>query len=188
MNARTRWLASALVAAASVWWLSGCSDKNDTAPSGKADNHKESDQKQLGHAAAGHEDADHKHSGHDHEHAGHDDKPLAEEDVQMPDSFKAGVARLEELHEKIEHHIEHGELASVHRVAEEMALVAKKMKVLARKDVPEDKQTDAGRLCNEVAGYYKPIDEVADAGKKAETEAIHKKMGEAIEKLNGLVE
>ena len=47
-------------------------------------------------------------------------------------------------------------------------------------------QTEAGRLCNEVAGYYKPIDEAADAGKKAETEAIYKKMVTAVEKLKAL--
>ena len=69
---------------------------------------------------------------------------------------------------------------------EEMALVAKKMKGLASKELPEDKQTDAGRLCNEVAGYYKPIDEAADAGKKPETEAIEKKMADAIGKLKAL--
>ena len=48
-------------------------------------------------------------------------------------------------------------------------------------------RVEAGRLCNEIAGFFKPIDEAADAGKKAETEAIHKKMGEAIGKLKGLV-
>lgn len=181
MNARTRWLPLALLLATSLWWLGGCSDKKDAAPASKADNRQETESKPHGHKGAGH---DHAVNGHDK----HEETPLAEEDVAMPDSFKGGVARLEELHEKIEHQIEHGELAGVHRVAEEMALVAKKMKALAREEVAEDRQAEAGRLCNEVAGYFKPIDEVADAGKKEETEAIHKKMGEAIEKLKGLVE
>ncbi len=104
----------------------------------------------------------------------------------MPDSFKAGVARLEELHKTIDHHIEHGELPKVHRVAEEMKLVANKMKELAQMDVAEDQRVEAGRLCNEIAGYFTPIDEAADAGKKGETEAIHKKMGAAIAKLKAL--
>lgn len=179
MKAWTRWVALLILAAVSVWSLGGCS-KTDTHPathptggSGTEPAHKDGD-----HKDGDHKDGDHK--------DGHDEKPLTEKDVKMPESFKAGVARLEELNKTIEHHIEHGELAKVHRVAEEMALVAKKMKELARKDVPEDKQTEAGRLCNEVSGYYKPIDEAADAGKKPETEAIYKKMVAAVEKLKDL--
>lgn len=134
------------------------------------------------------------HGGHDkHEHGKGDDvadhqhdKALTEQDVKLPDSFAAGVVRLSELHKKIDHLIEHNELADVHRVAEEMAIVARKMKELAAKDIAEDKRTEAGRLCNEVAGYYKPIDEAADAGKKDETIAIHKQMATAIGKLEAL--
>ena len=195
----TGWLGLALLATASVAWLSGCGG-TATTPS-KADkgkpaehkdgDHKETGQKDGGHKEAGHAEAGHKEGGHKeggHKEGGHDEKPLTEKDVKMPDSFKAGVTRLEELHKKIHHEIEEeGGLKHVHRIAEEMALVANGTKKLAAKDLPEDKQTEAGRLCNEVAGYYKPIDEVADAGKKAETEAIHKKMGTAIEKLKGLL-
>lgn len=115
------------------------------------------------------------------------DKPLTEKDVKMPDSFKAGVGRLEELHKKIHHLIEDDKLSKVHRVAEEMALVANRTKKLGAKDLPEDKQADAGKFCNEVAASYKTIDEAADAGKKAETVAIHKKMGTAIENLKKLL-
>lgn len=182
------WLGLATLAVASVAWLSGCSNTATTASKvdkTKETGHKDGDHKDGDHKDGGHKEGDHKEGGHkegeDH------DKPLTEKDVKMPTSFKAGVTRLEELNKTIDHHIEHGELAKVHRVAEEMALVAKKMKEFARTEVAEDKQTEVGRLCNEVAGYYKPIDEAADAGKKAETEAIHKKMGEAIEKLKGLV-
>lgn len=173
------WIGLALLATASVAWLSGCGGTTSTP--GKA---KDTSPKAGEHKDAGHKEGDHKEAG--HKEGDHHDKALTEKDVKMPDTFKAGVARLEELHKAIEHQIEHGELAKVHRTAEEMALVANGTKKLAAKDVAEDKQTEAGRLCNELAGYYKPIDEVADAGKKPETEAIHKKMGEAIAKLKGL--
>ncbi len=182
MKAWTRLIALALLAVASVWWLSGCSGTATSPPSkaadkkdgDKHDDHKDKDKN--------HKDKDHK----DHKDKDHHDKPLTEKDVQMPKNFKEGVGRLEELHKTIHHHVEHGELAKVHRTAEEMKLVANKMKELAQTDVAEDKRAEAGRLCNEVAGYYKPIDEAADAGKKAETEAIHKKMGAAIDKLKAL--
>src|SRR5262245_42147020 len=175
------WLpALALLATANAWWLRGCSSKTNKDKEGhskKADDkgeHKD------------HKEGEHKKEDHKEKEGEHHDKPLTEKDVKMPASFKEGVARLEELHKKIEHHIEHDELAKVHRVAEEMALVAKKMKELAGKEIAEDRQVEAGRLCNEVAGYYKPIDEAADAGKKAETQALHKKMGGAIAKLKAL--
>ena len=189
MKSSIQWLALAVLAGVSVWWLSGCSGGTEKAKEGdskKADR-KEGDTKKADHKEGehkNHKEGEHKKDG--HKEGEHHDKPLTEKDVKMPDSFKAGVARLEELHKKIDHQIEHGELAKVHRVAEEMALVAKKMKELAQKDVPEDKQVEAGRLCNEVAGYFKPIDEAADAGKKGETEAIHKKLGAAIGKLKVL--
>jgi len=199
MRPWNRWFALTLVAAASVWWLSGCSGKkgsSSAAPPKDGKDHKDhKDGKD--HSAAGHKDghkeghADHKEAGHGHakdahKDGHHHDKALTEKDVKMPDSFKAGVARLEELHKHINHQIEHGELPKVHRTAEEMALVAKKMKELARKDIAEDHLVEAGQLLNEVAGYFKPIDEAADAGKKAETEAIHKKMGETIAKVKAL--
>jgi len=159
----------ALLAATLIWGLSGCSGKTDTTPSNKAGTHKES-----GHKEAGHKEG------------GHDENPLTEKDVKMPASFQAGVTRLEELHKKIGEEIDEGQLMHVHRLAEEMSLVAKKMKELAQKDLPTDKRVEAGRLCNEVVGIYQPIDAAADAGKKAETVALHKKMGEAVAKLKGL--
>ena len=157
-----------------VFAVGGCSGtpaapESDT--KGKTDHHAD------GHAPADHDHAD-AHS--------HEDHALTDKDVKMPGTFTEGVTRLTELHGKIDHLIEHGELGDVHRVAEEIALVAKQMKELARKNLPEDKQTDAGRLCNELAGYFKPIDAAGDAGNKAETQAIHEKMGAAIEKLKML--
>jgi len=112
------------------------------------------------------------------EHAGHT--------AELPTSFAAGVAQLNDLQEKIAHLIEHNELADVHRVAEEMAIVARKMKELAARDVSDDNRAEAGRLCNEIAGYFHPIDEAADAGKKDETMAIHMKMVETVGKLDAL--
>lgn len=159
----------ALLAATLIWGLSGCS-KTDTTPSSKADQHKADDHKESG-----------------HKEGGHDEKPLTEKDVTMPSSFQGGVTRLEELHKKIGEKIDEGQLKHVHRLAEEMKLVASKMKALAQKDLSADKRVEAGRLCNEVAGAYQPIDEAADAGKKVETVALHKKMGDAIAKLKGLV-
>lgn len=173
MSLKMRWFGMFLLAAASVAWLSGCGGGGGKGtPSGPKDS--KSDHKD-------HKDGDHKDKA--HKDGDHHDKALTAKDVKMPDSFAAGVARLDELHKKIHHQIEHNELKHVHRTAEEMALVAQKTKELAQKTVAEDKLSDAGRLLNEVAGYYKPIDEAADAGKKSETEAIYKKMGEAIAKL-----
>ncbi len=169
-----------VVAAAAVFALlplAGCS--NQPADTKKADEKQHDD-----HAKDEHEKGDQHGSDH-HEH-GHDEKALTEKDVKLPESFAAGVARLKELHDDIGHLIEHDELADVHRVAEEMAIVARKMKELAARDVLEDKRTDAGRLCNEVAGYFNPIDEAADAGKKDETTAVHKQMATAIEELEAL--
>ena len=188
MNARTGLLALALLAVASLTWTSGCTKTPDKAPTGKGDKQATADIKKPGHQDAGHEkstdhkDGDYKKGGHEEDH----DKVLTEKDVKMPDSFKAGVSRLDELHKQIHHLIEDNQLSKVHRVAEEMALVANSTKRLAAKDLPEGKQTEAGRYCNEVASSYKPIDEAADAGKKAETEAIHKKMETAVENLKKL--
>lgn len=134
------------------------------------------------HAAMEHHDADHDQH-HEHEHGG---EALTEADVKMPESFAAGVARLSELHQNINHLIEHNELADIHRVAEEMAIVARKMKELAAKDIVEDDRTEVGRLCNEIAGYFHPIDEAADSGKKDETMAIHMQMAETIGRLDAL--
>lgn len=143
------------------------------------------------HAAMEHHDADHQEHAadahHDEHHdADHHGAALKPEDVKMPESFAAGVARLTELHQKINQLIEHNELADVHRAAEEMAIVARKMKELASKDIAEDSRTEAGRLCNEIAGYFNPIDEAADAGKKDETVTIHHQMAETISKLEAL--
>ena len=184
MKTTTQWIATAFLAAASVWWLGGCAGKTDTPKETKTEKGKAGDHKDGDHKDKAHKDGEHKDKG--HKDAGHHDKPLTEKDVKMPATFKAGVSRQEELHKQIHHHVEHGELAKVHRVAEEMALVANKMKELAQKEVAEDRRVEAGRLCNELAGYYKPIDEAADAGKKAETVALHKKMGETIHKLKEL--
>lgn len=130
------------------------------------------------HAAMGHADAKH-----EHEHGG---EALTEESVKIPDSFGAGVARLDELQKQIGQLIENNELANVHRVAEEMAIVARKMKELAVHDIAEDNRAEAGRLCNQIAGYFSPIDEAADAGKKDETMAIHMQMASTISKLEAL--
>lgn len=121
-----------------------------------------------------------------HHHEGHDHAALTEQDVKLPESFADGVARLAKLHEKIDHLIEHDELEDVHGAAEEMAIVARKMKELAATDVADDRRADAGRLCNEIAGYFRPIDEAADAGKKDDTIAIYRQMTTAIGKLDAL--
>lgn len=198
MNSCVRCLMFPVLAAAALAWTSGCSDKTKEmkAPAvkgdklveakGGGDHAKDGDHKKDSDHKEHKKDADHKDHKKDGHKDDHHDKPLTEKDVKLPDSFKAGVARLEELHKKIHHLIEDNQLSKVHRVAEEMALVANGTKRLAAKDLPEDKQTEAGRFCNEVASSYRTIDEAADAGKKAETEAIHKKMGTAVEKLKVL--
>lgn len=179
MNSWKRWLGTLLLVLAPLWWLSGCSGKTDK----PVENKKDKDHKDHKEVKGGKEDKDHKDK--DHKDKDHD-KALTEKDVKMPDSFKAGTVRLEELHEHIHHQISDGKLKDVHRTAEEMMLVAKKMKELAAKDVPENKQTDAGRLCNDIATQYKAIDAAADNEKKAETEAVHKQMAETIAKLKAL--
>ena len=140
------------------------------------------DEEAAEHAGDGH-DEDEGHHEAPHEDGEHHGQALSEDDVAMPSSFTDGVARLEELHANIEQLIEGEQLADVHRVAEEMALVAKHMKSLARTDVAEDEQTEAGRLCNQVAGFFGPIDEAADGGDEKGTREIHKQMQEAVVKL-----
>jgi hypothetical protein len=141
------------------------------------------DEQHNGDTNGEHDAGDHHEAGHEHGHAG---EAITEDDVKMPESFAAGVARLNELHEKIEHLIEHNELSDVHRVAEEMAILARKMKTLAARDIGEANRTEAGRLCNEIAAYFTPIDEAADAGKKEETIAVHNQMATTIARLDAL--
>jgi len=159
--------------------LAGCS-KQTPAPIAPAHDEHEGHTAEE-HAAMEHHDADQHEQSDEHHGAA-----LKPEDVKMPESFAAGVARLTELHQHIDHLIQHNELADVHRAAEEMAIVARKMKELAAHDIPEDARTEAGRLCNEIAGYFSPIDEAADAGKKEETTAIHHQMADTITKLEAL--
>src|SRR3990172_6803538 len=156
--------------------IAGCSKQAPVpAPTDAADEEHEQHTADE-HAAAGHADAEHEHGG----------QALTEESVKTPESFAAGVARLKELHQEINHLIEHDELADVHHVAEEMAILARKMKPLAARDIAQDKLTDAGRLCNQIAGYFRQIDEAADAGKKDETMAIHMQMAATIGNLEAL--
>lgn len=169
MNVWIRGIALAMLATATVLWASGCTGGT---PSGKATSGKDSK-------------GDHDHG---KDSAKKDDhKEHGSKDLKLATTFKEGVAQLEELHKKLHHQIEDNDLKHVPDTAMDMQKVANKTKELAQKDVAEDQRVEAGRLCNEIAGFFKPIDEAADAGKKAETEAIHKKMGEAIGKLKGLV-
>ena len=180
INRTTFLMAVTAAAAFALPLFVGCS-KKAAEPTEPADEQHEGHTAEE-HAAMEHHDADHD----EHHEPEHGSEALTEADVKMPESFAAGVARLSELHQKINDLIEHDELADVHRVAEEMAILARKMKELASRDIVEDNRTEAGRLCNEIAGYFSPIDEAADAGKKDETVAIHHQMAETIAKLEGL--
>jgi len=158
MNAWIRLFGLTVLATVSVW-AGGCSGDQGKPKDGKADatkvaghkdgEHKGADHKDKDHKEGSHKDTDHKESGHkdgahkDHKKDEHHDKPLTLKDIKVPASFKAGVARLEELHKQIHHLIEHGELPKVHRVAEEMSLLAGEMKRMAQKEVAEDRQTEA---------------------------------------------
>lgn len=182
-------LASAAAAAFALAMYVGCS-KQAPAPTAPAHDEHEGHTAEE-HAAMDHHDAEHEEHAADahqdeHHDADHHSAALKPDDVKMPESFAAGVAQLTELHQKINQLIEHNELADVHRAAEEMAIVARKMKELASKDIAEDSRTEAGRLCNEIASYFNPIDEAADAGKKDETIAIHHQMADTIAKLAAL--
>jgi hypothetical protein len=176
INRTSLLLTSAAAAAFGLPLFFGCT-KSAPAPTSPA--HEDHD----GHMADAHAAADHHGADHE-EHHEHDGQALTEESVKMPESFAAGVARLKELHEGINHLIEQNKLADVHHSAEEMAIVARKMKPLAARDVLEDKRAEAGRLCNDIAGYFSPIDEAADAGKKDAMIAIHKQMADTIGKLD----
>ena len=178
INRMSLLLASAAVAAFALPIYVGCSKPSAKSTTSAHEDHD-------GHTADEHAAADHHDAGHE-EHHDHDGQALTEESVKMPESFAAGVARLKELHEGINHLIEQNKLADVHHSAEEMAILARKMKPLAARDVLEDKRAEAGRLCNDIAGYFSPIDEAADAGKKDETIAIHKQMADTIGKLDAL--
>ena len=161
---------SPLLVAASAWGLSGCSGDAEAPPAPEAGRH--------GAEPGGH--------GGGHEGDEHHARPLNEEDVELPSSFAAGVSRLRELHAAVGRRIEAGELEGIHRVAEEMALVARKTKELARQDVPEERQAEAGRLCNEIAGSFQPLDDAAHAGDQAEVAAIHRRVGDAVGRLGTL--
>lgn len=179
-------LSAALTALALSAWCSGCADNQPRPPAAaqEVQEHPED-----GHAHGDEHDAHGEH-GHSHEHSGethtHHDEALTEKDIEMPTDVAGGVTRLEELHGQIARQIEEKELDHVHRTAEEMALVAKGVKRLAADEIADDKLTEVGRLCNEIAGCFPPIDEAADAGKAAETSEIHAKMGQAIERLKEL--
>ena len=175
INRTSLLLTTSLAAAFSLPLLGGCSKQ---APKAVVPAHDEHD----GHAADEHAAADH----HDADHEEHGGKALTEESVPMPANFAAGVARLKELHQEINHLVESNKLDDVHHAAQEMGIVAKKMKTLASRDIPEAKRADAGRLCNDIAGYFSPIDEAADAGKKDETMKIHMQMADTIKKLDEL--
>lgn len=179
INRTSLLLASVATAAFTLLIFVGCS-KQATKPTTSAPEEHDAHSADE-HAAADHHDADHENS--DHEHGG---QTLTEESVKTPESFAAGVVRLKELHQEINHLVEHDELADVHHVAEEMAILARKMKPLAVKDIADDKRTEAGRLCNEIAGYFNPIDAAADAGRKDETITIYKQMAATIGKLEAL--
>ena len=167
-------LAGAVSVALAVSVLVSCSKQTNAPTTGSHEHHD-------GDTADDHASADH----HDGDHERSDDGPT-EENVKTPESFAAGVMRLTELHQKIALLIDENKLDEVHHAAEEMSILARKMKPLAVRDLPEDKRTDAGRFCNDISGNFKPIDEAADAGKKAETVAIHKQMADTISKLDAL--
>lgn len=163
------------VAAATAFALPlvfGCS-KQQPAQQNAPTNGQHADHASDGHAAADHHD----------EHGG---EALTEESVKTPESFAAGVSRLKELHQEINGLIQQNKLDDVHHAAQEMGILARKMKTLASRDIAEAKRADAGRLCNDIAGYFSPIDEAADAGKKDETITIHKQMADTIAKLDAL--
>lgn len=186
MNAFARGLAAVVLTA----WCGGCTDNRPQGPAARVGH---SDEHAQGEHAPGKEHAG-EHNGHgapneparSGENQAHGGAALTEKDIDMPASIAASVERLEVLHGEIAKQIDGKELDHVHRTAEEMALVAKGVKKLAANRIPEDRLTELGRLCNEIAGYYEPIDEAADAGKLAETTEIHEKMGKAIERLKEL--
>lgn len=118
---------------------------------------------------------------HDHEAA------LTEKDVKMPETFKAGVARQEELYQELGKLVEKDDMDKAHRQAEEMALVAQRMKKLAQDSVAEDKLASAGRLCNELSDAFRKLDDAIHAKKKQEVKDLYQKMGKTIAQLKELV-
>lgn len=173
---------TSLLAIALAPWCIGCGENAPRPPQNAAP---------AEHGHDDHEDG-HEHShdhgaGEMHEHP-HGGEALTEKDIEMPTSVDAGVDRLDELHGQIAQQIESKELSHVHHTAEEMALVAKALKKLAPNVVEDDKLTEFGRLCNDIADCYQPIDEAADAGKAAETTEIHAKMGKDIQRLKELLQ
>lgn len=188
MGYRMSAFARGFTVAAMTAFCVGCADKHPqgpAAPAEQGDGHPEG-----GHAPNhavehdGHDaHAESSHSGETHAHAS---EALTEKDVDLPANVSLGALRLETLYDEIANQLEQKHLERVHRIAEEMAIVAKSIKILAANEVADDKLTEVGRLCNEIAGYYEPLDEAADAGRTAETAEIHEKMGKAIERLSQL--
>ena len=123
--------------------------------------------------------------GEDHGEHGHSEKGHGEKGhshgaeggtVTVPDHYSEAVHLCEELSDKIGGLISSGKLSNVHAVAADITKIAEKLPALAKKDLKPAMLKQVNIKAKELAGMFDEIDEAADAGKKKETIALHKKM------------
>lgn len=97
----------------------------------------------------------------------------------MPGTYPAAVAKAEGYLKEIRSLIDKGDLDKVHGVAEKISQICERLPGIAAKD----HRAEIEKICKETIALFKEIDDAADAGKKAETEAAYKKYAEKIAAL-----
>ncbi len=100
----------------------------------------------------------------------------------MPTTYAEGMTKLDEHLKSIRGLIDAGDLDRVHAAAERISQVCEKLPSLASKAT----QAEVDAISKAIVALFKEIDEAADAGKKAETEAVYRKYAEKIEALKKL--
>ena len=98
------------------------------------------------------------------------------ESVEVPDDYAHAVEKCEELSKEIDELIAEGHLDDVYGVANNIVKIAEKLPELAQKDLSPGMLKEVNIAAKSLAGMFSEIDNAADAGNKAETIAVHKKM------------
>ena len=128
------------------------------------------DHSDQAHSEDGTSEKGHSHGGASHSHGAKGGT------VTVPDHYGEAVEKCEELSGKIGSLISSGKLSEVHAVAADITKIAEQLPALAKKDLKPSMLKEVNIKAKELAGMFDEIDEAADAGKKKETIALHKKM------------
>ncbi|KAF0247078.1 MAG: hypothetical protein FD180_17 [Planctomycetota bacterium] len=117
---------------------------------------------------------------------GHEGHSHGGEPVKVSsNSFEDSIGQMEERLKTIDGLIASGKLDEVHREAEVICTLAKGMPEQTQ-GWPADKSASAAESAAKLAGMFREIDEVADAGKPDETKAATAKMRDLVAKLKAL--